>query len=286
MKKGIILAGGRGSRIYPNTVAVSKQLLPIYDKPSIYYALSTLIKLDITDILIISNNIDNYKTLFSKGNTLGLNISYKQQIIPGGIAEAFLYGEEFIGSDDVCLILGDNIFTGIDKINFTGGAKIIGYKVNNPQQYGVVELNSNNEPVNIVEKPKHVKNNSWAVTGLYFYDNTCIEKTKLLTPSSRGELEITDLNNLYLKENKLSVDILNSNYAWFDTGDIDQMFEASMYVKSIQSRTGKIIGGIELDVYDKKLISNERLLTLINGMPNSAYKNKIYSCYENNIISR
>lgn len=286
MKKGIILAGGRGSRIYPSTVAVSKQLLPIYDKPSIYYALSTLIKLDITDILIISNDVNHYKTLFGFGCCLGIKISYEQQITPGGIAEAFIYGEKFIGNDNVCLILGDNIFTGIDKIDFTSGAKIIGYKVNNPQQYGVVELDSKNNPINIIEKPKKMVKNPWAVTGLYFYDNTCIEKTKSLTPSKRGELEITDLNNLYLKENTLKVDTLNSNYAWFDTGDVDQMFEASMYIKSIQNRTGKIVGGIELDAFNKKLISLPQLKQLIKCMPDSAYKTKINSCYEENIISR
>lgn len=271
--KGIILAGGLGTRVYPNTKTLSKQILPVYDKPTIYYPLSTLIKLGIKDILIISNKIESFFRLIGNGSDLGINIAYKEQKEPRGIAEALIIGEEFIDNDSVALILGDNIFTGINY-KTTPGATIVGYRVSNPSDYGVVQFDENLIVTNIEEKPLKPKSDV-AVTGLYFYDNSAPERAKGLKPSNRNELEITDLNISYLNSNKLNLTILDNEHAWFDTGDNNQMFEATMYVKSIQNRTNQMIGCIELETYKAGNITKEQLEKIVNIMPNCSYKNNI-----------
>ena len=271
--KGIILAGGSGTRVYPNTRVLSKQILPVYDKPTIYYPLSTLIKLGIKDVLIISNKLHSFFDLLGDGSNLGINITYKEQKQPKGIAEALIIGEKFIGYDDVVLALGDNIFTGINY-NRVSGATIVGYRVSNPQDYGVVEYNKDLEITNIIEKPEKPKSDV-AVTGLYFYDSSAPERAKKLTPSSRKELEITDLNKSYLESGDLSLSILNSEYAWFDTGDTDQMFEATMYIKSIQNRTNQMIGSVELETYKAGNINIDELNKLLYNMPECRYKQSI-----------
>jgi len=271
--KGIILAGGSGTRVYPSTKVLSKQILPVYDKPTIYYPLSTLIKLGVTDILIISNKVHTFLDLLGDGTNLGINISYKVQKEPRGIAEALIIGEQFIGDQNVALILGDNIFTGVDKPS-TVGSTIVGYKVSNPEYYGVVECDEERIVTDIEEKPTLPKSNI-AVTGLYFYDNTCAERAKSLKPSGRNELEITDLNKNYMQSGDLSLNILGSEHAWFDTGDTDQMFEATMYVKSIQNRTNQMIGSIELETYKAGNITKDELNKLLFVMPKGKYKENI-----------
>jgi glucose-1-phosphate thymidylyltransferase len=271
--KGIILAGGLGTRVYPNTKVLSKQILPVYDKPTIYYPLSTLIKLGIKDILIISNRVHSFFDLLGDGNELGLNITYKEQKEPRGIAEALIIGEKFVGNDNVVLALGDNIFTGIDYKPLVG-ATIVGYKVSNPSDYGVVEFNEDLVVTSIEEKPANPKSDV-AVTGLYFYDNTAPERAKNLTPSGRNELEITDLNKNYLETGDLNLTILDNEHAWFDTGDHDQMFEASMFVKSIQNRTNCMIGCIELETFKAHNITKDQLDKIIFNMPNSKYRENL-----------
>lgn len=275
--KGIILAGGNGTRVYPTTMSVSKQLLPVYDKPTIYYPLSTLIKLGIKDILIISNHVPSLQTLLYDGSQIGINIEYQVQNKPRGIAESLIIGEDFLDNKDCALILGDNIFTGITK-NLDHKNTIIGYKVNNPEDYGVVEY-KNSKILSIEEKPKKPKSNI-AVTGLYFYDNTASERAKSLRPSLRGEYEITDVNKSYLKNGYLNLKILDSEHAWFDTGDPDQMFEATMFVKSIQNRTNTVIGSIEYESYLAGNITIDKLLELVYYMPNCKYKNNITKLIE------
>ena len=283
--KGIILAGGTGSRVYPSTKTVSKQLLPIYDKPTIYYPLSTLIKLGIKDIMIITNAISypHLLTMFHQATKptpyLGLNLTFKVQISPAGIAEALIIAEDWQGDDDVCLILGDNIFTGIRKPKLNGNkACIVSYKVSNPSEYGVVELSSYGDVISIEEKPDTPKSN-YAVTGIYFYDNTAGKKARALEPSTRGELEITDLNRSYLQDNTLGHNSLNSNYAWFDTGDPDEMFAASMYVKSIQDRTQTMIGCIEGEAYKQGFITRDRFIKIKDKMPHCSYKTNLVMSY-------
>ena len=271
--KGIILAGGSGTRVYPSTKVLSKQILPVYDKPTIYYPLSTLLKLGVKDVLIISNKLHSFFDLLGDGSNLGINITYKEQKQPKGIAEALIIGEKFIGCSDVVLALGDNIFTGINY-NRSAGASIIGYRVSNPQDYGVVEYDNNLEVTNIIEKPEKPKSDV-AVTGLYFYDSSAPERAKNLTPSDRKELEITDLNKSYLKSGDLSLSVLNSEYAWFDTGDTDQMFEATMYIKSIQNRTNQMIGSVELETFKAGNINKEELSQLLYNMPECRYKQSI-----------
>ena len=269
--KGIILAGGSGTRLYPITKGISKQLLPIYDKPMIYYPLSILMLSKIRDILIISNPeyIDNYKAIFGDGSKLGINIEYAIQEKPKGLAEAFIIGERFIGDDDVCLVLGDNIFYG-DSLSsmLQDSAKIVqiekraivfGYYVNDPHSYGVVEFDSNGNVLSIEEKPKVPKSN-YAIVGLYFYPNDVVSKARQVKPSKRGELEITTLNEFYLQDNRLKVDLMGRGYAWFDTGTHDNLLEASQFVATIEKRQGLKIACIEEISYKNGWIDKNILL--------------------------
>ncbi len=263
--KGIVLAGGSGTRLYPITKGISKQLLPLYDKPMIYYPLSVLMLSGIKDILIISNPeyIENYKMLFGNGNQIGLNIEYKIQKEPKGLAEAFIIGEDFVGNDDVCLVLGDNVFFGhglteilknaVENINKENKATVFGYYVNDPERYGVVEFNQNGKVISIEEKPEKPKSN-YAVVGLYFYPNDVVKKAKEVKPSERGEVEITSINDMYLKENRLKVELLGRGYAWFDTGTHDSLLDASDFIRAIEKRTGLKVACIEEISYNKEMI--------------------------------
>jgi glucose-1-phosphate thymidylyltransferase len=277
--KSIILAGGSGTRLYPITKSISKQLLPVYDKPMIYYPLSTIMLAGIREILIISNPeyIVLFKQLLNDGSHLGLKIEYKVQEKPKGIAEAFIVGEEFIGNDNVCLILGDNIFHGQGfsqmlkrAASLQEGAVIFGYYVKDPKRYGVVEFDKNNNVVSIEEKPEKPKSH-YAVPGLYFYDNNVVEIAKNLTPSARGELEITDVNKEYLKRGKLKVELFGRGFAWLDTGTKDSLLEASNYVETIQKRQGFYISCIEEIAYRNGWISKEQLITLAKEMEKVEY---------------
>jgi len=277
--KGIILAGGSGTRLYPLTKSISKQIMPIYDKPMIYYPLSVLMLANIKEILIISTERDLpvFKELFKDGSELGLKLEYKVQEKPNGLAEAFLIGEEFIGKDNVALILGDNIFYGS---GFTGlveetaklkkGAIIFGYPVKDPKAYGVVEFDENGKAVSLEEKPKEPKSN-YAIPGLYFYDNTVIEKAKKVKPSARGEIEITTVNEMYLSEGKLNVKNLGRGVAWLDTGTHDALLEAANYVEAIQKRQGFYIACIEEIAYTKGWINKEQLKKLAEPMMKTEY---------------
>ena len=266
--KGIILAGGKATRLYPLTSTISKQLLPVYNKPMIYYPLSVLMLAGIKDILIISNSatLPRLKDLFGNGNNLGINISYAEQEKPNGLAEAFIIGEEFIGKDNVALILGDNIFFGhgfseiLDKAkNRITGATIFGYYVEDPCRYGIVELNKNKKPVSITEKPKNPKSN-WAVPGLYFYDNSVVKIAKSIKPSARGELEITDINKIYLKRKKLSVELLGRGFAWLDAGTYDSLLDSALFIRTIEERQGIMVGCLEEIAYKKGFINKKKLL--------------------------
>ena len=268
--KGIILAGGSGSRLYPITKGISKQLLPIYDKPMIYYPLSTIMLAGIREVLIISNPeyIDSFKRLLNNGSHLGINIEYKIQERPRGLADAFIVGEEFIGSDTVCLILGDNVFYGqgfgstLRRVSqIQEGAVIFGYYVTNPDEFGVVEFDEEGNVLSLEEKPKKPKSN-YAIPGLYYYDNSVVEKAKSLKPSARGELEITDLNREYLNEGKLKVELLGRGFAWLDTGTYDGLANASEFVRTIQKRTGLYIACLEEIAYRNKWITKEELIKL------------------------
>ena len=283
--KGIILAGGTGSRVYPSTKTVSKQLLPIYDKPTIYYPLSTLIKLGIKDIMIITNAqaYPHLLHLFNQTDKarpyLGLNVTFKVQMSPAGIAEALIIAEAWQGADDVCLILGDNIFTGIKKPTLNGNkACVVSYRVSNPTEYGVIDVDEEGKIVSIEEKPDSPASNN-AVTGIYFYDNTAGERARALEPSGRGELEITDLNKSYLRDKVLGYNSLNSNYAWFDTGNPDEMFAASMYVKSVQDRTNTMIGCIEGESWKQGNITEEQFKKIVKKMPDCSYKTSVAMSY-------
>ena len=277
--KRILLAGGFGTRLYPLTKAVSKQVLPIYDKPMIYYPLSVLMLADIRDILIISTNRDIliFQELFGNGSQIGLNLSYAVQEYPKGIAEAFILGEDFIDNDNVCLILGDNIFYGHDFVkllnnasNNKSGATIFGYRVSNPQDFGVVEFDSNNKVISIEEKPKNPKSN-YVIPGIYFYDNKVCDIAKNIKPSKRGELEITDINLEYLKNKSLSIEIMGRGIAWLDTGTTKGLINASNFVYSIQSRQGLYIACLEEIAYNKGYISKEHLLNLSRPLINTDY---------------
>jgi glucose-1-phosphate thymidylyltransferase len=276
--KGIILAGGKATRLYPITKGICKQLLPVYNKPMIYYPLSVLMLAGIREVLIISTTdaLPRFKDLLGDGSTYGIAITYAVQDQPAGLAEAFLIGEEFVGDSKVCLILGDNIFFGhglsdeLQKaaLNQTG-ATIFGFNVNDPCRYGIIEFDAAFKPVSIEEKPAVPKSN-WAVTGLYFYDNSVIKVAKTIKPSSRGELEITDINSAYLRMNKLQVVRLGRGSAWFDTGTYDSLIDASLFIKTIEDRQGLKIGCIEEIAYRMKYIDREQLTCLAKGI-NTSY---------------
>lgn len=277
--KGIILAGGSGTRLYPLTSVTSKQLLPIYNKPMIYYPLSTLMLAGIKDILIISTpqDLPNFERLLGDGSRFGIHLSYKVQPSPDGLAQAFLLGEEFIGDDSCAMILGDNIFYGHGLVKRlkkayenTGRATIFGYMVNDPERFGIVEFDDNLKVVSIEEKPKNPKSN-YAVTGLYFYDNHVVEKAKQVKPSARGELEITDLNNLYLEEGLLDVELLGRGFAWLDTGTMESLLDAGMFVKQIESIQGIIISAPEEIAYNNGWIVDEELKEAIENYGKSPY---------------
>jgi glucose-1-phosphate thymidylyltransferase len=277
--KGIILAGGSGTRLYPLTQTISKQILPIYDKPMIYYPMSVLMLANIREILIISTpqDIHLFENLFGDGSKLGLTISYKIQPSPDGLAQAFLLGEEFIGNDSCCLVLGDNIFYGYnfsklleEASELKTGATVFGYYVNDAERYGVVEFNEEGKVLSIEEKPKVPKSN-YAVTGLYFYDNTVVERAKQVKPSLRGELEITDLNRIYLEENLLTVKLLGRGMAWLDTGTHQSMLQASNFVESIEERQGLKIACLEEIAYRKGYISKEQVIELAKPLLKNQY---------------
>lgn len=290
--KGIILAGGSGTRLYPVTKPISKQLLPVYDKPMIYYPLSVLMLADIRDILIISTprDIDSYKELLGDGSQIGLNLKYAVQDKPRGLADAFIVGEEFIGKDNVALILGDNIFYGQ---GFTGilrkaverkeGATIFGYYVKDPRQFGVVEFDEKNNVISIEEKPQKPKSN-YAVPGLYFYDNDVIDIAKSVKPSARGELEITSVNNEYLKMGKLKVELFGRGMAWLDTGTHSGLLEASNFVEAIQNRQGLYIACLEEIAYRKGYIDREKLLVLAKQLEKTDYGNYLLKIAEEDVI--
>jgi len=265
--KGIILAGGSGTRLYPLTLAVSKQLLPVYDKPMIYYPLSTLMIADIRDILIITTPQDQaqFQTLLGDGSALGLNLHYAIQDAPRGLAEAFIIGRDFVGSDSVALILGDNIFYGHGLPELLSHAvvnqqkaTVFGYVVSDPERYGVVEIDANDRPISIIEKPKEPRSNL-AVTGLYFYDNSVLDIAAGLKPSARGELEITDVNQIYLERGQLAVEIMGRGFAWLDTGTHDSLMEAGQFVEILERRQGLKISCPEEIAYKKGLIDHKRL---------------------------
>lgn len=277
--KGIILAGGSGTRLYPITRSISKQIIPVYDKPMIYYPLSVLMLAGIRDILIISTptDIGLYENLFGDGSQLGLRISYKIQPSPDGLAQAFILGEEFIGNDSVCMILGDNIFYGYkfrkileNAAQLQDGALVFGYYVNDPKRYGVVEFDQDGHVISIEEKPENPKSN-YAVTGLYFYSNDVVEKAKSLKPSKRGELEITDLNRLYLEEGRLNVKLLSRGFAWLDTGTHHSLLQASNFISTIENRQGLKVSCIEEIAWKKGYISKEQLLKLAEPLSKNQY---------------
>lgn len=268
--KGIILAGGSGTRLYPLTMVTSKQLLPVYDKPMIYYPLSVLMMAGIKDILIISTPVDlpNFQKLLGDGSEFGINLSYAQQPSPDGLAQAFIIGEEFIGNDNVAMILGDNIFYGNGLIpilkeakenTLKGKATIFGYYVNDPERYGIVEFDADGKVVSIEEKPQNPKSN-YCVTGLYFYDNRVVDFAKRVKPSKRGELEITDLNRMYLEDRTLEVKLLGRGFAWLDTGTVDSLIEAAEFVQMIEKRQSIKISALEEIAYNNRWIDKNALL--------------------------
>lgn len=277
--KGIVLAGGSGTRLYPITKSISKQIIPVYDKPMIYYPVSILLLAGIREILIISTpqDIHLYQNLLGDGSALGIHFEYAIQPSPDGLAQAFLIGEEFIGNDSVCMVLGDNIFYGYNLSNMLkeaallkDGAIVFGYYVNDPERYGVAEFDENGKVLSIEEKPANPKSN-YAVTGLYFYSNDVIKKAKSLKPSARGELEITDLNKLYLAEGRLNVQLMGRGVAWLDTGTHDSLLEASNFIATIQNRQGLQVACLEEIAYNYGYINREQLLKLAEPLKKNFY---------------
>ena len=280
--KGIILAGGSGTRLYPLTRGVSKQLLPIYDKPMIYYPLSILMLAGIREVLIISTpeDLPRFENLLGSGSEIGMKFDYQSQLSPDGIAQAFILGEKFIGSDSVTLVLGDNIFyghgitellnKGISNASDSNMATIFGYHVNKPNNYGVVGFDHSGQATSIEEKPENPKS-SYAVTGLYIYPNDVVKKALTVLPSKRGELEITSVNQMYLKEDRLKVELLGRGYAWLDTGTHEDLLEASLFIETIEKRQGLKVACIEEIAFEQGFISKEKLLTLANSLKNNQY---------------
>lgn len=277
--KGIVLAGGSGTRLYPITKSISKQIIPVYDKPMIYYPLSVLMLAGIKEILIIStpHDIHLYENLLGDGSDLGITLKYAIQPSPDGLAQAFIIGDKFIGNDSVCMVLGDNIFYGFDFTRqlreatmLKDGATVFGYYVNDPERYGVAEFDQNGKVLSLEEKPLNPKSN-YAVTGLYFYSNDVVEKAKGLKPSSRGELEITDLNKLYLEEDRLNVKLLGRGMAWLDTGTHDSLLEASNFISTIENRQGLKVACLEEISYRNGYISREQLLKLAEPLKKNYY---------------
>jgi glucose-1-phosphate thymidylyltransferase len=277
--KGIILAGGSGTRLHPITSAISKQMLPVYDKPMIYYPLSVLMLAGIREILIISTprDLPGFRSLLGDGNSLGVKFSYIEQPSPDGLAQAFILGEDFIGKDPVCMILGDNIFYGhgfgealIKTAELKRGACIFGYYVNDPERYGVVEFDNNKKVISIEEKPSKPKSN-YAVTGLYFYDNSVVEKAKSLKPSHRGELEITDLNRVYLEEGTLEIKLMGRGMAWLDTGTYESLLQAANFIATLEQRQGLKASCIEEIAYKRGFIDKNQLLAIAQPIRNSQY---------------
>lgn len=291
--KGIILAGGSGTRLYPITKSISKQIIPVYDKPMIYYPLSVLMLAGIRDILVISTpkDIVLYKDLLGDGSQLGIKISYEIQPSPDGLAQAFIIGEKFIGSDNVCLVLGDNIFYGYsfgkilqDTAKLKDGAVVFGYYVKDPERYGVVEFDEKGNAISLEEKPANPKSN-YAVTGLYFYSNDVVAKAKTLKPSPRGELEITDLNRLYLNENRLRVELMGRGMAWLDTGTHDSLLQASNFIATIEQRQGLKVSCIEEIAYNHGFIDKDQLLKLAEPMKKNQYGEYLISLANEKIIT-
>lgn len=279
--KGIILAGGSGTRLYPLTMVTSKQLLPVYDKPMVYYPLSVLMLAGIRDILIISTpqDLPNFEKLLGDGSRFGLNISYRVQPSPDGLAQAFLIGEDFIGQDACAMVLGDNIFYGNGFGNLlrkavsnaeNGQATIFGYYVNDPERFGIVEFDTNNKVISVEEKPQKPKSN-YCITGLYFYDNRCVEYAKAIKPSWRGELEITDLNRMYLESGMLDVELLGRGFAWLDTGTMDSLVDAADFIRTIQQRQSIVISAPEEIAYINGWINREQLITSAETYGKSPY---------------
>jgi len=285
--KGIVLAGGTGTRLYPSTMTVSKQLLPIYDKPMIYYPISVLMLAGIKEILIISTpqDLPNFKKLLGSGSQFGVKFSYIEQPKPEGLAQAFILGEKFIGKDSVAMILGDNIFFGqsfsntlkntVKKIENKGGATILGYHVKDAQRFGVVEFDKDGKALSIEEKPVKPKSN-YAVTGLYFYDNSVVEYAKSLKPSKRGEYEITDLNNIYLKKNELKVELLGRGFAWLDTGTHSSLLQAAQYVQTIEENQGIKIACLEEVAYRMGFLNKSEVLKNAENYPNNEYYQYVF----------